>query len=484
MSAHVATALGWTLGPYRIAREIGRGQFGTVYEAADAHGQPIALKLVPVDGPDAEEKLSAERQGAELQQRFSRAADQLVPKVLGHERIDPYYAIAMELVGGQPLTALIRAGRIRDDRAATIAASLCRFLIAAHEFSTGTDSGSRTVLVHGDLKPAHVLLLPDGGIRVLDFGIAKALAASKTATTNLWSSVDYASPERLESGRVNEHADFWSLGVMLFEMVSGVRPYSAYEHSRSRLETAIRTQQPRLRVPADVDARLTAIVDKLLAPQVENRYHTARQIAADLQAYLDGTPVVAFIEASRADQATVRVAPPVRGERSDWNRPTEPLPPRTAVQSATVRPAPVAVMAVAPPPIQVAQAESSQIENAPVAAAPDQPAAPPTGTPIAPIPAPVPAAPSVAAPASSRSLKPWIAAALSFLVPGFGQIYNREYLRGIFWLVITPGFWVGTGGALGWPFHLAAAYTAYRRARLRHDPSGGQEMKRADRPAS
>jgi eukaryotic-like serine/threonine-protein kinase len=234
MPAQVVTALDWTLGPYRIAREIGRGQFGTVYEAAGADGRPIALKLVPVDGPDSEEKLAAERQGAELQQRFSRVADQLVPKVLDHQRMDPYYAIAMELVSGQPLNALIRGGRIRDDRAATIAGSICRFMVAAHEFTIETADRSRTALVHGDLKTAHILLLADGSIRVLDFGIAKALATSKTATTNLWSSVDYASPERLESGRVNQQADFWSLGVILFEMLAGVRPYSPYEHSRSR----------------------------------------------------------------------------------------------------------------------------------------------------------------------------------------------------------------------------------------------------------
>jgi serine/threonine-protein kinase len=435
MQAHVTTALGWTLGPYRIAREIGRGQFGTVYEAADAGGEPIALKLVPLHGPDGGEKLSAERQGADLQQRFSRAASGLVPSVLEHQRIDPYYAIAMELVIGQPLTALIKAGGIRDDRAATIAGSICQFLMAAHEFTTETDDGSRTVLVHGDLKPAHILLLPDGSIRVLDFGIAKALAASKAATTNLWSSVDYASPERLESGRVNEHADFWSLGVMLFEMVSGTRPYAQYEHDRSRLEKAIRTQEPHPRVPSEVDPRLAAIIDKLLAPQIENRYQTARQIAADLQAFLDRAPVVAFIEASRAGQATVRTPAATPRDRTVWNRPTEPLPP---LREPVSRPA---------------SGEASQ--PFPAAAAPPD----------------VPETPKRAegSPAASKWVgRPWIAAALSFLAPGLGQIYNRDYLRGIFWLVITPGFWIGSGGALGWPFHLIAAYTAFRRARRPH----------------
>lgn len=61
--------------------------------------------------------------------------------------------------------------------------------------------------------------------------------------------------------------------------------------------------------------------------------------------------------------------------------------------------------------------------------------------------------------------KPGPAAVLSLLIPGVGQIYNGDFLRGIFWLIITPGFWIGTAGLFGWPFHLIAAYTAYRRAK-------------------
>ena len=431
MPADVITALNWTLGPYRILREIGRGQFGTVYEATDAEGRQIALKLVPVQGADSDEKVSAERQGAALQQRFSRSAAHLVPEVLDHHRIDPYYAIAMELVSGQPLTTLIEAGRIPADRAATIAGAICQFLIEAHEFTTDVDLQSPAILVHGDLKPAHILLLPDGTIRVLDFGIAKALAARKAATTNLWSSVEYASPERLESGRVNEQADFWSLGVILFEMLAGFRPYRHYEHSRSRLENAIRTQEPRLRVPPDVDVRLTAIVDKLIAPQIENRYQSARQIASDLQAFLDRTPVLAFAEASRANQATVRVPVADRIVATEPVRPhREPLPGISPAQHGQ--------------PIVLPETVPGPVSSAP------QPVAPP-------------------APASRR-YKPWIAALLSFLAPGIGQIFNRDYLRGIFWLIITPGFWVGSAGAFGWPFHLIAAYTAYRRGMLPGTP--------------
>jgi serine/threonine protein kinase len=415
MPATASPLLNWTLGPYRIAREIGRGQFGTVYEASDAGGREIALKLVPVQGADSEAKVAAERQGAALQQRFSRTAHALVPDVLDHQRIDPYYAIAMELVRGQSLATLISFGRLPADRAATIAGGICAFLVAAHEFTADLDDRARTILVHGDLKPAHVMIVPDGSVRLLDFGIAKALASRNAATTNLWSSVDYASPERLDSGRVNEHADFWALGVMLFEMLAGVRPYVDYEHSRSRLEAAIRNQEARLRLPADVDPRLAAIVEKLLAPQIENRYQSARLIGADLQAFLDRGPVLAFAEAARANQATLRIPAAAQRQFSRATLPTEALP--------------------APP------------RSAPVATMPRSDERPPARVEPA-----------------RRRYSQWIAATLSFLAPGLGQLYNRDFLRGLVWLVITPGFWIGSAGLLGWPFHLVAAYTAYRRA--------------------
>jgi TM2 domain-containing membrane protein YozV len=68
----------------------------------------------------------------------------------------------------------------------------------------------------------------------------------------------------------------------------------------------------------------------------------------------------------------------------------------------------------------------------------------------------------------SNPRNPGIAAVLSLIVPGVGQIYNGDFLRGLFWLIITPGFWIGTAGLFGWPFHLMSAYTAHRRARLKN----------------
>jgi hypothetical protein len=315
-----AGPLGWDLDDYSILRTVDSGKFGIVYCALHKPtGEERALKLIPLEGADSDEKVSAERHGAMLQQQFSRVHKHLVPEVFEHRPIAMFYAIAMELVHGQPLSAVIGAGPLPPRRAATIAAAICRFLEAAHSFETEVEGVPYKLIVHGDLKPDHVLLLDNDDIRVLDFGIAKALAERTLVTTNKWGSIQYASPERLQSeGHVNEQADFWSLGVMLFEMVAGYRPYRRYEHNASRLDAAIRRQETPEPLPADADPVLVAIIRKLLAPQIERRYTSATMIGRDFDAYLAGAPTVAATVAAQAGVATVRVAsspaiPPIPG---------------------------------------------------------------------------------------------------------------------------------------------------------------------------
>ena len=302
--------LGWELGDYSILRTVDSGKFGIVYSAQHKPtGRQAALKLIPLEGADSEEKVAAERHGAMLQQQFSRAHKRMVPEIFEHQPIAMFYAIAMELVHGQPLSDVIAAGPLPPARAAKIALAICRFLAAAHRFETDVEGVHYGLIVHGDLKPDHVLLLDNDEIRVLDFGIAKALAERTLVTTNKWGSIQYASPERLQSeGHVNEHADFWSLGVMLFEMVAGYRPYRRHEHNASRLDSAIRRQEAPEPLPADADPVLVAIIRKLLATQIERRYTSADLIVRDFEAYLAGTQTLAATDVAQASVATVRVA--------------------------------------------------------------------------------------------------------------------------------------------------------------------------------
>ena len=166
-------------------------------------------------------------------------------------------------------------------RAAT---AICSFLEKAHSFSTTIEGERYDRLVHADLKPGHIFVRDSGEVIVLDFGIAKALDKSKPLTTNNWGTSAYMSPERLLDGRVDEHVDFWSLGVMLYEMLAGHRPYRALQAPslKSQLERAIRGNAPREPLPATVPPALVAIVNKLLAYQPDRRYPNAAAVRADL----------------------------------------------------------------------------------------------------------------------------------------------------------------------------------------------------------
>jgi serine/threonine protein kinase len=354
--------LDWTLQQYSIGHLIASGHFGVVYQAQHLPtGRDVALKLIPLQGQDSDEKVAAERHGAVLQQRFSLTHPGLVPEVFEHQTIVPFYAIAMELVRGRQLTSLIAGGRLPSRRAAEIALAVASFLSKAHQFETDIEQQHYALIVHADLKPDHILLLEDGSIRVLDFGIAKALATRTLVTTNKWGSVQYASPERLQSdGHVNEHVDFWSLGVMLFEMAAGFRPYRQYEQNPSLLDRAIRKQETREPVPADVEPALAAIIHKLLAPQIERRYASADAIAQDLSAFLSGGPTMAGLEHAQASVETVRIggpatlegsaqAPAVLPRRPD-SVPTEPLPKHSQSEAPTAQANAAQPAAAARPP--------------------------------------------------------------------------------------------------------------------------------------
>jgi serine/threonine protein kinase len=351
--------MSWQVGGYATDGEkpFDQGSFGTVWKARRlSDNARVALKLVLLtDAPDARERIAAERHGAMLQQAFQQVHG-MVPTVYDFGRDgDGHLYIAMELIEGGALSDLIKAGPLAPELAARYAIRICEFLDKAHCFATTVEGEPYDRLVHADLKPGHLLIGPSGDVKVLDFGIAKALARTTQVTTNNWGTSAYASPERLEDGHVNEHVDFWSLGVILYEMVAGHRPYPSLEPNRSRLEHAIRTNAPREPLPPACPAGLVAIVNKLLAYQIERRYSTAAAIKADLELFLEGKSPAAVAE--YATPATVpigqrmesrlAVPPPVQEVP-----PTEPLPsppsPPSAASARQALPSPPAETSAAP----------------------------------------------------------------------------------------------------------------------------------------
>jgi serine/threonine protein kinase len=239
-------------------KPIGCGQFGTVFRARrSGDGRETALKLILRKGENGAETIAAERHGAILQQRFA-SMHGMVPEVFDFDADGDDFYIAMELVEGPSLEERLRVGALPYGEAVDHARWLSEFLDRAHAFSL-TVEGRAYRLLHNDLKPAHLKIPEIGERKVLDFGIAKALEESRELATDVGRTIAYAAPERLLSERVNVHADFWSLGVMLYEMLSGHRPYPDLEAHGSAGTSTTRSpltrRAPRFRLTARCTCR-------------------------------------------------------------------------------------------------------------------------------------------------------------------------------------------------------------------------------------
>ena len=275
------------VGPYEIVHEIGRGGMAVVFLATDIRDdRRVALKLVPI-GNDHEthEVFEAEQWGAKLQEQFCRVSEN-VPAVYEYGTESGYLYIAMEYLDGRNLSEVLTAGPLPPARAVTIAIQLCRFLEAAHNFEAIIDGRSLRSLLHGDLKPRNIRLLDGETVKVLDFGIAKALSLSRKVTRNDFGSLAYLSPERLESGEIDPHADFWAVGVLLYEMLAGIQPFRAAD--TRRLEQRIRSLRPAAPLDPGCPMPLQATVAKLLAGNPGDRYGSAREIREDLECFTAG----------------------------------------------------------------------------------------------------------------------------------------------------------------------------------------------------
>jgi eukaryotic-like serine/threonine-protein kinase len=346
------TAVYHRFGHYEISREVGRGGMAVVFLATDTrHGQQVALKTVP-QGTDREarEIFEAEQSGAELQQQFSRLSTH-VPAVYEHG-VDPsgYFYVAMEYLDGENLSDVISRGPLSVDRAVRIAMELCDFLDRAHHFEAVVAGRQLRSLVHGDLKPRNVRITSDGVVKVLDFGIAKALSLSRKVTRNDFGSIAYLSPERLESGEVDGHADFWALGVLLYEMLAGAPPFQAPDTRRLERQIVSRVPPPSLaqRCPRGLEA----IVAKLLAPTPSERYASAAEIRADLDRYHAGASTLASQEGwpERVhDDATRRTRDVAAADDEKTRRTRAPEVPPIAAATSSVAAAAGAAAAVATP---------------------------------------------------------------------------------------------------------------------------------------
>jgi serine/threonine protein kinase len=318
-----------TAGRFTLHRKLPAGGMGRVFEADDPVGpRRVALKLIDLGtDPDSLEIVSAERLGAELQTRLC-AIDTRVTAIYETGEMPRYFYIVMEYIDGHDLSELYSGSGLEPMLAARITQEVLEVLDHAHNFSTTLDARSIRGIVHGDLKPRNIRITPTGGVKVLDFGIAKALSLTRNYTQNVFGSVQYSSPQRLLTGEVDVGADLWAAGVMLFEMMAG-HPYFQAENG-PKLDHLIRSYNRMLPLPEAFPPTLRNILERALHPDPQLRYQTAREFAGDMQAFRNGEAVFGplYAEATHRvpqnDDATKRTARP---------QPPTPAPPLSPAPS-------------------------------------------------------------------------------------------------------------------------------------------------------
>jgi serine/threonine-protein kinase len=296
-----AGLVGRCLGPYRLLREIGRGGMGTVFLAERADGQfeqRVALKLVRADLRST----SARRRFLDERRLLARLSHPGIARLLDGGVTDegaPY--LVLEYVEGVPLLDYVRGRALRLDERIALLLDVCRAVEHAH----------RSLVVHLDLKPGNVLVTAEGAAKLLDFGIAKLLAddqeetpAARTRAEERILTPEYAAPELLLGGAITTATDVYSLGAMLYELVTARRPVEVEAGSLLELERALRDERPRppSRVAAAASgpeagfARrlagdLDAVLLKALEKRPEDRYASVAELVDDLERALAYRPV-------------------------------------------------------------------------------------------------------------------------------------------------------------------------------------------------
>jgi hypothetical protein len=249
--------VGTQVGSYVVRGELGRGGMGIVYLAEDLRlGRSVALKALP-------SALARDAQRRERLRREARAAASLahpgIATVYALEEIDGELFIAAEHVKGQTLKAEIAEGAFGGERAMDTAIEIVRALCAAHEAG----------IVHRDLKPENILRTTDGGIKILDFGIAQFTDATLTHLTvagAVLGTPAYMAPEQLAGGDVDSRADLYAVGILIAEMTTGVHPFATASRPRAPMPEAIKL-----------------ITDRCLAQMPRDRYGTTRELLAVIE---------------------------------------------------------------------------------------------------------------------------------------------------------------------------------------------------------
>jgi serine/threonine-protein kinase len=278
-------AIGTQLGSHEITALLGKGGMGEVYRARDLKlKREVAIKILPVEFAQDVDRVS----------RFQREAELLAS--LNHPKIASIYDLqeangsrylVLELVEGETLADRIARGPIPIEEALDIAKSICEALEAAHEKG----------IIHRDLKPANVKLTPEGNVKVLDFGLAKALAITSTnptlsnSPTMLSGSIggmivgtaSYMSPEQARGRDADQRSDVFAVGCVLYEMLTGRQAFQGGEVS-DVLASVLKTEPDWSALPPGLKPRLRDVLRRCLEKEPRRRWHAIADVRLELEA--------------------------------------------------------------------------------------------------------------------------------------------------------------------------------------------------------
>jgi serine/threonine protein kinase/tetratricopeptide (TPR) repeat protein len=280
---------GARFGPYLIVRELGHGGMGTVYLASrddELAGRQVALKVVSAHGDPRD-----------LEDRFTREKLALIklehPNIVSILDADTtpngQAFLVMEYIDGVGVDAFCRERKLDTAERLQLFLQVCEAVAYAH----------RNLVIHRDLKPSNILVTREGNPKLVDFGVSKILGGDveeALATTSQWRvTLRYASPEQIKGERLTTATDLYSLGVILYELLTGQSPYGSDQHPTRLIHALLHNdpvppRQVRPALPADLEA----IVLKSLRKDPAARYESADEFRDDIRSYLGGLPVKAW----------------------------------------------------------------------------------------------------------------------------------------------------------------------------------------------
>lgn len=268
---------GTRIGDYEILREIGRGGMGVVYEAREAAlGRTVALKILPVHLASNPEYIERFRKEARLIGQLNHPNIVTIHGIGIHENL---HFIVMEHVKGRDLSQILEGGaQLPVGFAFGIASQVAAALSAAH----------RLKIIHRDIKPQNIMVDPNGRVKVMDFGIAKWVGESVATVTSegtLIGTPAYMSREQCLGGQLDGRSDLYSLGVVLYQMLTGALPHTGENAAVVIQKILNEIPAPVLDSRPDVPRPAAAVVERLMAKDAEGRYATADEACADLRQY-------------------------------------------------------------------------------------------------------------------------------------------------------------------------------------------------------